>query len=472
VQKHQLENTANGADHRKAQWAKYHQELGNYMSDAEFLQHLRGLEQGIAIVEYFGELFAALAPGLGFALAAYELNSNKDIWGHEITDPGRQVLNAISLGLPIASVVAPAMKQGARALGRFGKTLKKTAKGAGRFDDLFRTAIVTSRTNKLDDVAGFPRVPRKLDDAPPGARNVQFGMCFARDTQVATPDGPRPIETIEPGEHVWAFDFEAGEWIAARVEHRSDTIYHGPTIRVLTSGGAITATAYHPFWVVDGGDLHERNTPRELAEHEDEGFSLPGRWVNSHELRAGDILIGRDGELQTVRKLEQHYDPEFAVSNLTIAKHHTFSVGPDAILVHNTSGSSVGDQFGSGGTKKAALHNSRMSLDEALENGLTTRDKHWPWRGSHTTEQHHPLMRGKSFRRFWKDRGFTDAEIDNITKTLDTDVHRAIEESGFWQDELIKRIKAQERGKGRLLTRGEVMGVVDELLKEIGGWSL
>jgi len=109
-----------------------------------------------------------------------------------------------------------------------------------------------------------------------------------------------------------------------------------------------------PERTAGGGDLHERNTPRELAEHEDEGFSLPGRWVNSHELRAGDILIGRDGELQTVRKLEQHYDPEFAVSNLTIAKHHTFSVGPDAILVHNTSGSSVGDQFALGKNKTTA----------------------------------------------------------------------------------------------------------------------
>jgi hypothetical protein len=57
----------------------------------------------------------------------------------------------------------------------------------------------------------------------------------------------------------------------------------------------IEATAYHPFWVIEGRDLQERSKPRELREHEDEGLSLPGRWVNSHELRAGDCIITRSG---------------------------------------------------------------------------------------------------------------------------------------------------------------------------------
>ncbi len=100
--------------------------------------------------------------------------------------------------------------------------------------------------------------------------------------------------------------------------------------------GSVRCTVYHPFWIVAGRDLAERSTPRELDEHEDQDLSLDGRWVNSHELRCGDRLIGQDGKLRTVLKIEQEYVRAFLVHNLTIDEQHTFAVGPDAVLVHNT----------------------------------------------------------------------------------------------------------------------------------------
>jgi hypothetical protein len=69
---------------------------------------------------------------------------------------------------------------------------------------------------------------------------------------------------------------------------------------------------------------------------EDEGLSLPGRWVNSHELRCGDVLIGQDGQRRVVLKIEQEFVSGFLVHNLTIREDHTFAVGADALLVHNT----------------------------------------------------------------------------------------------------------------------------------------
>lgn len=63
---------------------------------------------------------------------------------------------------------------------------------------------------------------------------------------------------------------------------------------------------------------------------------LPGRWVNSHELRCGDVLVGQDGKQRFVRKIEQEFVSGFVVRNLTIDDQHTFAVGPDAVLVHNT----------------------------------------------------------------------------------------------------------------------------------------
>ncbi len=160
--------------------------------------------------------------------------------------------------------------------------------------------------------------------------------CFSRDTEVATPDGPRPIGEIEPGESVLAYDFETGCWNPRRVVERHDNHYIGALITLTTDQGAVRTTMYHPFWVISGDELLERTAPRELAAHESEGLTLPGRWVNSHDLRAGDVLIGQDGQPQRLLKLEQEYHEMFPVSNLTIETDHNYAVGPDALLVHNT----------------------------------------------------------------------------------------------------------------------------------------
>ena len=44
-----------------------------------------------------------------------------------------------------------------------------------------------------------------------------------------------------------------------------------------TPRGEVTATAYHPFWVIDGHELDTRPRPKELSEDEDEGHALSGR---------------------------------------------------------------------------------------------------------------------------------------------------------------------------------------------------
>ncbi len=89
--------------------------------------------------------------------------------------------------------------------------------------------------------------------------------------------------------------------------------------------------------MIEGRDLQERSRPRELQEHEDEGHSLPGRWVNSHELRAGDWIITRSGTRALITEIRQHFEPAFPVSNLTIFGHHNYSVGDVGVLVHNVS---------------------------------------------------------------------------------------------------------------------------------------
>ncbi|MBI2824088.1 MAG: ParB N-terminal domain-containing protein [Planctomycetia bacterium] len=183
--------------------------------------------------------------------------------------------------------------------------------------------------------------PGAVDDAARLAGNSQLKIlnqiqCFAPDTLVATPTGPRPIAEIAKGDFVLAHDFRTGRWVPRRVAARHENIYEGPVVTIRTDGGEIRTTVYHPFWVLNGRDLAERTTPRELDEKEDQGQSLAGRWVNSHELRVGDTLIGHGGQPRTVIRIEQEFRSGFPVNNLTIDEHHTFAVGQDAILVHNT----------------------------------------------------------------------------------------------------------------------------------------
>jgi len=255
--------------------------------------------------------------------------------------------NAALSGAAIIPVVGDIGGKGFRQ----GKKLLKGAKALDKANDarrLYRRATSTKEaaenlvrsTRKLDDAPALARNASKTDDVFDGTTN-QFRVlneCFSRETPVATPAGPKAIGEIEPGELVFAHDFETGRWLPRRVLERHDSLYNGPLVAITTDGGTIQTTLYHPFWVLRGSDLHERPTPRELADHEDQGLSLQGRWVNSHELRAGDVLIGRDGSPQIVLHIAQQYEELYPVSNLTIEENHTFAVGPDAILVHNTAG--------------------------------------------------------------------------------------------------------------------------------------
>ena len=81
-------------------------------------------------------------------------------------------------------------------------------------------------------------------------------------------------------------------------------------------------------------------------------------------------------------------------------------------------------------------------------------------------------MKGKTFKQFWKERGLSAKEVDAWTEDLDTDIHRAITDSGWWDDQLLGRIAAAENLKhGRLLSKGEVKKLAQQLLDEIAGWG-
>src|SRR5262249_27707108 len=127
----------------------------------------------------------------------------------------------------------------------------------------------------------------------------------------------------------------------------------------------------------------------------------------------------------------------------------------------------------------ASYPSSRVGLTrtEALNENLSERDAFWPWRGLHETEGHHPLMQGKSYGEFWKERGFSRQEIDDFVVDLDKDIHRAISEAApgqlpWWDEQLLTRIITEEAGQNnQRLPKQRVLEIANDLLNEVRQWS-
>jgi hypothetical protein len=194
-----------------------------------------------------------------------------------------------------------------------------------------------------------------------------FHKCFPADTLVATESGPRPIREIGAGDLVWAFDFKVGEWVLRPVEARHDAVYEGAVVTLeLEGGGSAEATAYHPFWVVRGMRLSERPVPGKLSAGEDEGGELPGRWVSSHELQAGDVVFTRAGKPARIVRLEQRFE-RLPVCNLTVGGLPNYAVGNSAVLVHNVSGTTVGGGPNKRGPKPKGTGAHNLTIERRIK---------------------------------------------------------------------------------------------------------
>jgi hypothetical protein len=199
-----------------------------------------------------------------------------------------------------------------------------------------------------------------------------LSLCFPPDTPVASETGLRRIGEIEAGDRVWGYDFEAGSWRLCEVDCRHDSNYNGQLVTLDVGVDEVTATSYHPFWVIEGEDLEGRPALRHVGIKDDRDGALAGRWVNSHDLREGDVVFIRTGRAAAVGSVRTR-DVSLAVCNLTVRGLHTFAVGNAQILVHNTSGSVNFGNFGGDGAQaptgvaQRVLDNLEQLHTEAIE---------------------------------------------------------------------------------------------------------
>ena len=111
---------------------------------------------------------------------------------------------------------------------------------------------------------------------------------------------------------VWAWDEETGEVGLKRV---LDT-YENETyelIHVFVNGEEIITTPAHPF------------------------YSPVKGWTQAVHLRAGDILVLVNGEYVVVEKVQHEIlESPVKVYNFHVEDYHTYYVGNNSILVHNS----------------------------------------------------------------------------------------------------------------------------------------
>ena len=147
-----------------------------------------------------------------------------------------------------------------------------------------------------------------------GGLNPKY--CFEEGTPIAAENGLVAIESIAVGDLVWSYDYLTGEKslkpVTATVVRETNRM-----ITVEVGGEKIVTTPEHPFYVVDH-DLYEG-------------------YVAAKYLSVGDRLMTADGGYLTITSIEQEtLDEPITVYNFTVDENHSYYVGENSLLVHNT----------------------------------------------------------------------------------------------------------------------------------------
>jgi RHS repeat-associated protein len=160
--------------------------------------------------------------------------------------------------------------------------------------------------------------------------------CFVAGTPVATEAGLRLIEVVREGENVWSYDFKKGEWFLKPVLSTMRRDFEGTIVSLGVGSETIRSTHDHPFWVLEGTGLAERESPRHVAAGE-AGSIKQGRWVDAGDLKVGDVLMLRGGSLETIGHVSSQVE-SVEVFNLGVAELSNYCVGENELLVHNRPG--------------------------------------------------------------------------------------------------------------------------------------
>ena len=145
----------------------------------------------------------------------------------------------------------------------------------------------------------------------------------------------KPIEEIEVGDRVLAYDEATGEqaYKAVKQLFRNETL-KWCTVSVAVAGivESIISTPGHKYY------LPENTITREIGEKQEHASytGLSEKWVSACNLKSGDKVLLSDGEYGIIQsvKVEELSSPE-TTYNLEVEDFHTYYVGEYSVCVHN-----------------------------------------------------------------------------------------------------------------------------------------
>ena len=184
------------------------------------------------------------------------------------------------------------------------EAVAKIKENAEKLNDLDSDSVLSKDIRKLDKQIEL------LDIILNPESHRAWLPCFAAGTQVETPEGSRPIESLSVGDYVMSYDLQQDEVVARRVMETFQNITtHFYDIETLSS--RLSATGRHPFWIED-----------------------QQAWLSAQQLHSGMQLKLSNGDVTAVQSVIYRPTEQMNTYNLLIEQHHNYFVG-DGILVHN-----------------------------------------------------------------------------------------------------------------------------------------
>ena len=162
---------------------------------------------------------------------------------------------------------------------------------------------------------------------------IQTRCCFKEGTLVETEEGLKPIEEIEVGDKVLAYDEETGEQAYKPVVQLfRNTTEEWQYVYIEGETEPIISTPGHKYYLPENYERREDIRPQEHASY----ASLSEKWVSACNLKKGDRVLLSDGKYGIVEKT---FCVKLSASettyNFEVADSHTYYVGSNGVLVHN-----------------------------------------------------------------------------------------------------------------------------------------
>jgi len=173
-------------------------------------------------------------------------------------------------------------------------------------------------------------------EAGAGARVAKVANCncFAAGTTVRVRAGSKLIEQVQVGDSVWAYNERTRQTALQPVSHVLHHLRDTTYVLYPAQGEAIHTTNDHPFYT-------------------------HGTWVKVKHLHVGDSLVSQNGQRLLLRRIEVK-PGRVMVYNFTVDELHTYFVGQQAILVHNSGPCPTG-----GGSKPGGYSHVKDKLPRA-----------------------------------------------------------------------------------------------------------